>query len=41
MHARFPGLARNKHFEDPAFVRYLDYLTYFKRPEYVKYIMWV
>ena len=31
-------LAATKHFDDPAFVAYLDYLQYFKRPEYVVYL---
>jgi hypothetical protein len=27
--------------EDPAFIAYLDYLQYFARPEYVKFLMCV
>lgn len=32
-------LAQNEYFEDPAFLGYLKYLQYWKKPEYVKYIM--
>ncbi|KAI9722185.1 MAG: hypothetical protein M1828_004868 [Chrysothrix sp. TS-e1954] len=31
-------LAATKHMDDPAFVAYLEYLQYFKRPEYVKFL---
>jgi hypothetical protein len=31
-------LARDNYFSDQAFVHYLDYLQYFKRPEYVVFI---
>ena len=31
-------LAAHKYLEDPAFVAYLDYLRYFARPEYAKYL---
>ena len=31
-------LAQNRYFEDPAFIKYLDYLHYFQRREYVTYI---
>lgn len=33
-----PGLAQNKYFEDTAFLNYLKYLEYWRRPEYAKYI---
>jgi hypothetical protein len=33
-----PGLAQNKYFDDPAFVKYLDYLQYWRQPEYSKLI---
>jgi mediator of RNA polymerase II transcription subunit 31 len=33
-----PGLAQNKYFEDKAFLNYLKYLEYWRRPEYAKYI---
>ncbi|KAI4324890.1 hypothetical protein MLD38_030334 [Melastoma candidum] len=33
-------LAQNRYFEDEAFIGYLKYLMYWKRPEYVKFIMY-
>lgn len=33
-------LAQNRFFEDPAFVKYLQYLQYWKRPEYAKFIVY-
>ena len=33
------SLATQGYFDDEAFIRYLKYLLYFKRPEYVKYIL--
>lgn len=35
------GLSQQKTLQDPAFVQYLDYLRYWKHPQYAKYIMWV
>jgi len=35
------GLAQNRYFEDPAFVKYLEYLCYWKDPQYAKYLQWV
>lgn len=32
-------LADNKYFDDPAFLAYLKYLLYWKKPEYSRYIM--
>ena len=32
-------LAQNNYFADPAFVSYLEYLLYWKRPEYAKLLM--
>lgn len=32
------GLAQSRYFQDPAFLNYLKYLQYWKRPEYAKYI---
>jgi mediator of RNA polymerase II transcription subunit 31 len=32
-------LAQNRYFDDEAFVGYLSYLLYWKRPEYAKYVM--
>ena len=37
----YAGLAQNRYFDDPAFVKYLDYLQYWRRPEYSKLIQWV
>lgn len=31
-------LAREKYFDDENFVRYLDYLQYFRKPEYLRYL---
>lgn len=31
-------LASQKYFEDEDFVRYLDYLQYFKEPKYIKFL---
>ena len=31
-------LAEKKFFDDAAFVNYLDYLQYFKKPEYARYL---
>ncbi|XP_073000706.1 mediator of RNA polymerase II transcription subunit 31 [Typha latifolia] len=33
-------LAQNRYFEDEAFIGYLKYLQYWKRPEYIKFIMY-
>jgi SOH1 len=33
------GLAQSRQLEDNAFVEYLKYLQYWKRPEYARYIM--
>jgi len=33
-------LAQNRYFDDEAFVGYLSYLLYWKRPEYAKYVMY-
>ena len=35
------GLAQNRYFDDAAFVSYLQYLQYWKRPEYARFIMCV
>ncbi|KAH7824286.1 putative mediator of RNA polymerase II transcription subunit 31 [Monocercomonoides exilis] len=32
-------LAQQKTFENPAFIRYLEYLQYWKRPEYISFLM--
>eukprot|EP00457_Paulinella_chromatophora_P010931 gb/GEZN01011050.1/.p1 GENE.gb/GEZN01011050.1/~~gb/GEZN01011050.1/.p1 ORF type:complete len:157 (+),score=28.06 gb/GEZN01011050.1/:217-687(+) len=32
------ALAQQKHFDDPAFINYLHYLQYWKKPPYLKYI---
>ncbi|KAG1354371.1 putative Subtilisin-like protease SBT2.5 [Cocos nucifera] len=34
------NLAQNRYFEDEAFIGYLKYLQYWKRPEYIKFIMY-
>ncbi|KAF8927393.1 SOH1-domain-containing protein [Dissophora ornata] len=34
------NLAQQQYFNQDAFVRYLDYLQYFRRPEYAKYIIY-
>ena len=31
-------LAQNRYFEDDAFLKYIDYLQYWRKPEYVTYI---
>jgi mediator of RNA polymerase II transcription subunit 31 len=31
-------LAQNKYLEDPAFLSYLKYLGYWRKPEYAQYI---
>ena len=33
-------LAATRVLFEPAFVRYLDYLQYWKQPEYAKFILW-
>ncbi|KAL5724061.1 Mediator of RNA polymerase II transcription subunit 31 [Ranunculus cassubicifolius] len=33
-------LAQNRYFEDDAFIGYLKYLLYWKKPEYIKFIMY-
>ncbi|CAM9985774.1 unnamed protein product, partial [Heterosigma akashiwo] len=33
-------LAQNKYFEDPAFINFLHYLQYWRRPEYAKFIIY-
>ena len=32
-------LASNGYFDDPQFISYLDYLSYWKTPQYAKFIM--
>lgn len=32
-------LALNKYFDDPAFMRFLEYLQYWKEPQYSKYLL--
>ena len=34
-------LAQQRYFQNPAFVNYLAYLQYWKRPEYAKYLLCV
>lgn len=34
------GLSQERYFEDAAFVRYLEYLQYWKRPEYSRFIIY-
>ncbi|RIA81573.1 SOH1-domain-containing protein [Glomus cerebriforme] len=34
------NLAQKEYFEDPAFINYLEYLKYWKRPEYAKFIIY-
>lgn len=34
------GLADNHYFDDPAFLDYLKYLQYCKKPEYAKFIVY-
>ena len=38
MFSVFVVLAQNLYFEDEAFLNYLDYLNYWKQPDYVKLI---
>ena len=33
------GLSDNGYFDDERFMRYLDYLKYWKQPEYARYLM--
>lgn len=33
-------LAQNKYLQDPAFVRYLDYLQYWRQPQYAKHLVY-
>jgi len=33
-------LAQNKYFDDPAFINYLKYLQYWRRPEYARLIQY-
>ena len=33
------GLAQNKYFDKPAFMKYLKYLQYFREPKYSQYIV--
>lgn len=33
------GLSDNGYFDDERFIRYLDYLKYWKQPEYARYLM--
>ncbi len=44
IHHRFiqqcAGLGQNKYFEDASFVKFLEYLQYWKRPEYAKFIVY-
>jgi mediator of RNA polymerase II transcription subunit 31 len=35
------GLAQSRFFSDEAFIQYLEYLQYWKEPEYAKYIVYV
>jgi len=34
------GLAQNRYLEDEKFVRFLEYLMYWKRPEYAQFIIY-
>jgi mediator of RNA polymerase II transcription subunit 31 len=34
------GLAQSQYLEDPAMVAFLDYLQYWKRPEYAKFLLY-
>ncbi|KAF9969711.1 hypothetical protein BGZ73_007804 [Actinomortierella ambigua] len=34
------NLAQQRYFDDPAFLNYLDYLQYFRKPEYAKFIIY-
>lgn len=34
-------LAINRYFDNPAFMNYLQYLKYWKQPQYAKYIVYV
>lgn len=36
-----PVLAINRYFDNPAFLNYLQYLKYWKQPQYAKYIVYV
>jgi hypothetical protein len=38
---RAAGLAQNKYFDDPAFVNYLQYLGYWRQPEWAKFLQCV
>ena len=38
--ARIPVLASSGYFDDAAFVRYLEYLLYWKEPRYAQYIVY-
>lgn len=33
-------LAQNKYLQDPSFIAYLNYLQYWKKPEYAKYVLY-
>ena len=33
------GLAQSRHFEDAAFLNYLQYLGYWRQPQYARFIM--
>ncbi|KAG5183544.1 SOH1-domain-containing protein [Tribonema minus] len=33
-------LAQQRYFDDPAFMAFLQYLTYWRRPQYAKYLMY-
>ena len=35
-----PGLAQNRYFDDPAFLKYLAYLQYWKQPQYARFVMY-
>jgi len=37
--AHFTALAQRRLFQDKAFINYLKYLLYWKKPEYAKYIV--
>ncbi|KAG0227634.1 hypothetical protein BGW42_002807 [Actinomortierella wolfii] len=34
------NLAQQRYFDDPAFLNYIDYLQYFRKPEYAKFIIY-
>ena len=36
---RTPDLAQQQYFKDDAFINYLEYLQYWKKPEYAKFVV--